>query len=93
MRQNLSGPWSLLGVTAKAKNSTAAGLVIGLTLAFVHILGIPLTGTSVNPARSIGPAVFAGGTALEQVWGFIAGPFAGAALVALVYRIVCKTEE
>lgn len=93
MRQNLSGPWSLLGGTAKAKNSTAAGLVIGLTLAFVHILGIPLTGTSVNPARSIGPAVFAGGTALEQVWGFIAGPFAGAALAALVYRIVCKTEE
>lgn len=84
---------TILGVTAKAKNSTAAGLVIGLTLAFVHILGIPLTGTGVNPARSIGPAVFAGGTALEQVWVFIAGPFAGAALAALVYRIVCKTEE
>ncbi len=84
---------TILGVTAKAKTSTVAGLVIGLTLTFVHILGIPLTGTSVNPARSIGPAVFAGGTALAQVWVFIAGPLVGAALAAWVYRMVCRTEE
>lgn len=84
---------TILGVTAKVKNSTVAGLVIGLTLAFVHILGIPLTGTSVNPARSIGPAVFAGGTALAQVWVFIVGPLIGAALAAYVYRMVCRTDE
>lgn len=84
---------TILGVTAKAKTGTVAGLVIGLTLAFVHILGIPLTGTSVNPARSIGPAVFAGGTALAQVWVFIVGPLIGAALAAYVYRMVCRTEE
>lgn len=84
---------TILGVTAKATTGTVAGLVIGLTLAFVHILGIPLTGTSVNPARSIGPAVFAGGTALAQVWVFIVGPLIGAALAAYVYRMVCRTEE
>lgn len=84
---------TILGVTAKSKTSTVAGLVIGLTLTFVHILGIPLTGTSVNPARSIGPAVFAGGTALAQVWVFIAGPLIGAALAAWVYRTVCRMEE
>lgn len=84
---------TILGVTAKAKTGTVAGLVIGLTLAFVHILGIPLTGTSVNPARSIGPAIFAGGTALAQVWVFIVGPLIGAALAAYVYRMVCRTEE
>ena len=84
---------TILGVTAKAKTATVAGLVIGLTLAFVHILGIPLTGTSVNPARSIGPAVFAGGSAISQVWVFIVGPLVGAAVAALVYRAVCKTEE
>lgn len=84
---------TILGVTAKAKTGTVAGLVIGLTLAFVHILGIPLTGTSVNPARSIGPAVFAGGTALAQVWVFIVGPLIGAAFAAYVYRMVCRTEE
>lgn len=84
---------TILGVTAKAKTGTVAGLVIGLTLVFVHILGIPLTGTSVNPARSIGPAVFAGGTALAQVWVFIVGPLIGAAFAAYVYRMVCRTEE
>lgn len=84
---------TILGVTAKAKTATVAGLVIGLTLAFVHILGIPLTGTSVNPARSIGPAVFAGGSAISQVWVFIVGPLVGAAVAALVYRAVCKIEE
>ncbi|EEG73881.1 MIP/aquaporin family protein [[Clostridium] hylemonae] len=86
--------FTILGVTAKAENSRAAGIVIGLTLAFVHILGIPLTGTSVNPARSLGPALLVGnGTALSQVWVFIAAPLLGAVIAAVVYRTVCKREE
>lgn len=86
--------FTILGVTAKAKTGTVAGLVIGLTLAFVHILGIPLTGTSVNPARSFGPALLVGnGVALGQVWVFIVGPLVGAAIAAFVYRAVCKEDE
>lgn len=84
---------TILGVTAKAKTSTVAGLVIGLTLAFVHILGIVLTGTSVNPARSFGPALLVGnGVALSQVWVFILAPLVGAALSAIVYRGICKDD-
>ena len=60
-----------------------AGIVIGLTLTLVHIIGIPLTGTSVNPARSLAPAIFAGGEALTQVWVFIVAPLIGAALQPL----------
>jgi len=78
----------ILGVTADKSKGAVAGLVIGLTLTFVHVLGIPITGTSVNPARSIGPAIFAGGDALKDLWVFIIGPFIGAALAALVYRLV-----
>ena len=59
--------FTVLGVTRSEKTSVVAGIVIGLTLAFVHIMGIPLTGTSVNPARSLGPALFMGGVALQQV--------------------------
>lgn len=84
---------TILGVTAKAKTGTVAGLVIGLCLAFVHILGIPLTGTSVNPARSFGPALLLGGQALSQVWVFIVAPLIGAALAAVVWNAVCKTED
>ena len=81
----------ILGVTApKAKHGSFGGLVIGLTLTGVHILGIGLTGTSVNPARSIGPALiaaFAGNTApLACLWVFIVGPLAGAALAAVTYK-------
>jgi len=83
----------ILGVTSKDKFSPVAGLVIGLTLTFVHIVGIPLTGTSVNPARSIGPALFAGGAALSSLWVFIVGPLVGAALAALVFRLVLKTKD
>jgi len=79
---------AILGVTHSEKTSNVAGIVIGLTLAFVHILGIPLTGTSVNPARSIGPAVLLGGDALGQVGIFIIGPFIGAALAAIVWKIL-----
>jgi len=78
---------TILGVTADANKSQIAGLVIGLTLVFVHIVGIPLTGTSVNPARSIGPAIFAGGQALKDLWVFIAAPLVGAALAACVYKL------
>ena len=66
--------------------------MIGLTLVFVHIVGIPLTGTSVNPARSLGPALFAGGTALSDVWVFIVGPLVGAILAAIAYRVIVKAK-
>jgi len=79
---------TILGVTADSSKSGIAGVVIGLTLTFVHIVGIPLTGTSVNPARSIGPALFSGNVqALKDLWVFIVAPFVGAALAALVYQI------
>ena len=83
---------TILRVTATEKTSNIAGIVIGLTLAFVHILGIPLTGTSVNPARSLGPAIFTGGDALAQVWVFIVAPLIGAAIAAFVYRMLYREE-
>lgn len=67
-----------------------AGLAIGLTLVLVHIVCIPITGTSVNPARSIAPAIFQGGLALQQLWLFIVAPFTGAALSALVWKLIRK---
>ena len=81
----------ILGVTSKkAKHGSFGGLIIGLTLTGVHILGIGLTGTSVNPARSIGPALVAAVTGnaapLASLWVFIVGPLAGAALAAYVYK-------
>ena len=81
---------AILGVTSKAEFSSVAGIVIGLSLTLVHLLGIHFTGTSVNPARSLGPALFVGGEALASVWVFIVGPFAGAALAALCYRYLEK---
>ena len=78
--------FTVLGVTKKAENATVAGIVIGLTLAFVHIMGIPLTGTSANPARSLAPALFLGGQALQQVWVFILAPVVGAVIAGLVYK-------
>ena len=86
---------AILGVTSKkAKHGSFGGLVIGLTLVVVHILGIGLTGTSVNPARSIGPAIvaaIAGNTApLAAIWVFIVGPLVGAALAAAVYKALEK---
>lgn len=81
---------AILGVTSKVENSSVAGLVIGLTLTLVHILGIPFTGTSVNPARSFGPALLAGGLALSQVWLFIVAPLIGAAIAAVVYNYLSK---
>jgi len=82
--------FTILGVTSNEKTAGVAGIVIGLTLTFVHIVGIPLTGTSVNPARSIGPALFAGGDALVHVWVFILAPLAGSALAAIAYKKLIK---
>ena len=78
--------FTVLGVTKKAENGAVAGIVIGLTLAFVHIMGIPLTGTSVNPARSLAPALFLGGQALQQVWVFILAPIIGAVIAGFLYK-------
>ncbi|MBQ9681755.1 MAG: MIP family channel protein [Neisseriaceae bacterium] len=84
----------VLGATAKANGATnnLAGLAIGLALVLVHLVCIRYTGTSVNPARSIAPAVFQGGTALANVWIFIVGPFVGGALAALAWKII-DTED
>ena len=83
----------ILGVTdSKYNHGSFGGVVIGFSLVMVHILGIGLTGTSVNPARSIGPAIFAGGDALASLWVFIVGPFAGAAIAALVYKLIAKKD-
>ncbi len=81
---------TILGVTDKKENGHATGIIIGLTLVLVHLFGIPFTGTSVNPARSIGPALLQGGTALSQLWVFILAPLVGAALAALFYKYVLK---
>lgn len=84
---------AILGVTSKQENSTVAGLVIGLTLTLVHILGIYFTGTSVNPARSLFPAIFAGGTALKNVWIFIVAPLAGGVAAALAYKALDSKKD
>ena len=79
----------VLGTTDSEKGAgNLAGLAIGLTLVLVHLVCIRYTGTSVNPARSIAPAVFQGGAALSQLWIFIVGPFAGAALAACTWKLL-----
>ena len=85
--------YTILGVTSDSSKGSVAGIVIGLTLAFVHIMGIPLTGTSVNPARSLSPAIFLGGRALSQVWVFIVAPFVGSALATYTYRFLNRDAE
>ena len=84
---------AILGVTSKSSFSSVSGLVIGLTLTFVHIIGIPLTGTSVNPARSLGPALLEGGEALAQVWVFIIGPLVGAAIAAFIWMYLSPEKK
>lgn len=83
----------ILAVTRSVGNAAVSGLVIGLALALVHIIGIPLTGTSVNPARSIGPAIFAGGDALSQLWLFIVAPLVGGAVAGLAYTALYPRGE
>lgn len=77
----------ILGATGKGAAAGFAGLAIGLTLAGIHLVGIKVTGVSVNPARSIGPALFVGGAALSQLWVFIVAPLAGGAMAGAVYAM------
>ncbi len=84
----------VLGSTDSKKGAgSLAGLAIGLTLVLVHIVCIPITGTSVNPARSIGPALFEGGAALSQLWLFIVAPFVGAALSAGIWKVLSSDKD
>ncbi|MDD4372031.1 MAG: MIP family channel protein [Anaerostipes sp.] len=83
----------ILAVTSKAEFGSIAGLIIGLTLVIIHIFGIPFTGTSVNPARSLGPAIMAGGDALSQVWVFIVAPIVGGILAGLLYLFFFTGNE
>jgi aquaporin Z len=83
----------ILAVTSKYGNSTMAGLAIGVTLMLIHLVIIPVTGTSVNPARSFGPAIFAGGNALAQLWLFFVAPIVGAIIAALLWKFGFETED
>lgn len=84
--------FAIIGVTSNTDNSSVAGLVIGFTLVLVHLIGIPLTGTGVNPARSFGPALLMGGDSFSVVWIFILAPLIGGALAAVVYKLL-KTHK
>lgn len=84
---------AILGVTQKSSPDAVAGLVIGLTLTVIHIVGIQVTGVSVNPARSIGPALFVGGEAVSKLWLFIAAPLIGAGLAGWLFRSHALSAE
>jgi len=83
----------ILEVTKKGASALIAGLVIGLTLALVHVVGILIDGTSVNPARSLAPALIVGGTALKQVWVFLLAPLIGGAAAAILHRAATVPSE
>ena len=83
----------ILGVTSKKEYSNVAGIVIGLTLTLVHIFGIHFTGTSVNPARSFGPAIFMGGEALSNYWVFCLAPLVGGILAAVCFKLLHSEEK
>jgi aquaporin Z len=83
----------ILGSTSKFSSEGFAGISIGFSLAFIHIIGIPITGTSVNPARSLGPALFVGTSALSQLWLFIIAPIIGGIIAALIWRSLYLTDE
>jgi aquaporin Z len=82
----------IFGATSKNAPQGFAGLAIGLSLALIHIVGIPITGTSVNPARSLGPALMVGGDALSQVWLFLLAPVVGGILAAVVWKWILGQE-
>jgi len=84
---------TILGVTQKGAPVEFAGLAIGLTLTVIHIVGIQVTGVSVNPARSLGPALFVGGEALSQLWLFIFAPLVGAGLAGWAFRAKLLSAE
>lgn len=83
----------ILGTTSKVGNGTMAGLAIGFTLLLIHLVAIPVTGTSVNPARSFGPAILAGGQALGQLWLFIVAPILGAVIGAIAWKVVYPSNN
>lgn len=83
----------ILLVTERVAAPGFAGIAIGLTLTLVHLVGIPLTGTSVNPARSFGPALFQGGEAMSQVWLFILAPLVGAVIAVVVWMLTRSDSE
>lgn len=83
----------IFATTSKYGNSTTAGLAIGFCLVLIHMVAIPITGTSVNPARSFGPAVFAGGKALQQLWLFMIAPCIGGVTAAVLWRGVFERQE
>jgi aquaporin Z len=82
----------ILGATNKHAHPAAAGAAIGLALTLIHLVTIPVTNTSVNPARSTGPAIFVGGWAIRQLWLFWVAPIIGAALAGLAYRFLASEE-
>jgi aquaporin Z len=83
----------ILATTSKLGNATMAGLAIGITLVLIHMVVIPITGTSVNPARSLGPAIFAGGMALSQLWLFIVAPIVGGVVGTLIWKYAIATDD
>jgi aquaporin Z len=83
----------IFATTSRLGNSNMAGLAIGLSLVLIHLVAIPITGTSVNPARSFGPAILAGGKALGQLWLFILAPILGAIISAIVWRFIFEPKE
>jgi aquaporin Z len=83
----------IFGSISKKAPAGFAGISIGFSLVFIHIIGIPITGTSVNPARSLGPALFVGGESLNQVWLFWLAPILGAIIAAIVWRYIFGNKE
>jgi aquaporin Z len=83
----------ILGATDRRAPAPAAGIAIGLTLTLIHLIGIPVTNLSVNPARSTGPAVFVGGWALAQLWLFWLAPLGGAVVAGILYPAVAETSS
>lgn len=83
----------IFATTSKLGNSPMTGFAIGITLVLIHMVAIPVTGTSVNPARSLGPALFAGGKALSQLWLFIVAPVIGGILGAVLWKGLLETKD
>lgn len=83
----------IFGATSDEAPKGFAGIAIGFTLFIIHLVGIPITGTSVNPARSIGPAVFVGGTAIAQLWMFVLAPIIGGIIAAIVWKVLLAPKR
>jgi len=83
----------ILGATDKFANGKFAGIAIGLGLTLIHLISIPITNTSVNPARSLSQAIFVGGQAISQLWLFWVAPILGAVVGGLVYKFLLQKED